>query len=228
MELLQDLNQPQHQVLPFVKGESLLPGYAKAMIQSRYVWEMAGQREKWSQLEPWGEKTQREFLPHEKEPLVSHYRCLLARLQRRVKQGEAIESGSWWSSGTKGKVLISSKPLWTDPFVQAHWEGGKYASCTWLRFQCSLTGTIQCLPNECLGEGFRVEDTSEKWSGHFLPVRFWRMCMLHSSPCPGDIVDAHRVLINSWTACCLGRKRLTILSHVMRLSLWSRILMSYS
>lgn len=55
MELLQDLNQPQRQVLPFVKGVALLPGYAKAMIQSRHVWEMAGQRGKWSQLELWGE-----------------------------------------------------------------------------------------------------------------------------------------------------------------------------
>lgn len=55
MELLQDLNQPRSQVLPFVKGESLLPGYAHAMIQSRYVWEMAGVRGKWSQLELRGE-----------------------------------------------------------------------------------------------------------------------------------------------------------------------------
>lgn len=55
MELLQDLNQPQSQVLPFVKGELLLPGYAKAMIQSRYVWEIVGQRGKWSQPELWRE-----------------------------------------------------------------------------------------------------------------------------------------------------------------------------
>lgn len=46
--------------------------------------------------------------------------AFLKRLQGRVKEEEAIESGSLWSSGTKGKVLISSEPLWTDPLVQAH------------------------------------------------------------------------------------------------------------
>lgn len=80
MELLQDLNQCRSQVLPFVKGEPLLPGYTKAMIQSRYVWETAGQRGKWSQLELWGDQTQREFLPTEKERWVSHHGRFLAKI----------------------------------------------------------------------------------------------------------------------------------------------------
>lgn len=77
---------------------------------------MAGERRTLSQLELWGEETQKEFLPLEKQERL----VLSWQIQGRVKQEAATESDSSWSSGTRGKVLISSEPLWTDPLVQAH------------------------------------------------------------------------------------------------------------
>lgn len=93
------------------------------------------------------------------------------------------------------------------PISSSSLEGGKYA--TWLHFECSLTGAIQCLANECMGERSRYRTLSEMWSGHrWASDRCIHDTTLSSS---GDRVDT--VLINPWTERCLWRKRLTSQPH---------------